>query len=197
METLLFVHGLASSGAYKLADTLRILLKPARMLSPDFPIDPDEALSILRNICREEQPELVAGLSWGGFLVQQLRGQKKVLINPDFQISRLLRTMQGEVKYLSPRQDGALSFLLTPTLCDRYETLEMRQFEGVSPDEQARTLGFFATEDELVHCQGIFEQYYPGRSMAYPGRHLPTFPEAKRFIAPQILHFCQSQYPYE
>lgn len=192
MDTLLFVHGLASSGAYKLADTLRILLKPARMLSPDFPIDPDLALLQLRQLCATEQPELIVGLSWGGFLTQQLRGQNKVLINPDFHISALLEGMPEEVRYLSPRQDGALSFQLTPAIRKRYEMLEQMQFEGIDVDEQARTLGFFATGDELVHCQDIFETHYPGRAVSYPGGHLPTFPETKRFIAPPILEFCQS-----
>ena len=44
---ILFVHGLASSGAYKLADMLRITLK-AEVVAPDVPIDPDEALGMLR-----------------------------------------------------------------------------------------------------------------------------------------------------
>ena len=186
MEKLLFAHGLASSGAYKLADTLRILLKPAQVLSPDLPIDPDAALALLRDICEREKPEWVVGLSWGGFLVQQLRGQRKALINPDFQISRMLRTMKGEVKYLSPRQDGTVSFTVTEALCQRYEELEMGQFQGIDAAEQARTLGFFATGDELVHCAPLFEEKYPGQAIAYPGGHLPTFPEVKKYLAPYL-----------
>lgn len=187
MKTLLFAHGLASSGAYKLADTLRILLKPERLLAPDLPIDPDEALDLLRSICRDEKPDLTVGLSWGGFLVQQLRGQRKALINPDFRISRLLRSMVGEVEYLSPRRDGATTFLITPELCDRYATLEEMQFQGIDAAEQAITQGFFASGDQLVHCGLLFEQEYPGQAITYPGGHLPTFPEVKKFIAPYLV----------
>lgn len=190
MDKLLFVHGLASSGAYKLANTLRILLKPAAVLSPDFPIEPDEALSQLRSITDQEAPDLVIGLSWGGFLVQQLRGTKKALINPDFSISRLLETMMGEVPYLSPRADGALSFTVTPELCQRYRQLETFQFDGIDQKEKELTLGFFAQEDELVHCQPLFEEHYPGRSISYPGGHLPTFPQVKQYILPHLLSFC-------
>lgn len=190
MDKILFVHGLASSGAYKLASTLRILLKPADVLSPDFPIEPELALSQLRAIVNQQAPELVVGLSWGGFLVQQLRGQRKVLINPDFSISRLLGTMTGEVPYLSPREDGALSFTVTPDLCRRYRQLETFQFDGIDRKEKELTLGFFGRDDELVHCLPLFEEHYPGRGISYPGGHLPTFPQIKQYVLPHLLSFC-------
>ena len=190
MEKILFVHGLASSGTYKLSDTLRILLKGTTVLAPDVPIEPGEALALLREICTRERPELVVGLSWGGFLTQQLRGVRKALINPDFTVSRLLQEMTGEVKYLSPRKDGALSFTVSPELCRRYEEMETLQFDGIGPAEQERTLAFFAEEDELVRCQPLFEAHYPGRSISYPGGHLPTFPEIKKSILPHLLSFC-------
>lgn len=190
MDKILFVHGLASSGAYKLADTLRILLKGVTVIAPDVPIDPDEALALLGEICSRERPELVVGLSWGGFLTQQIRGVRKALINPDFAISRMLQGMVGEVKYLSPRKDGALSFTVTPELCRRYQEMETLQFDGIDAAERERTLGFFAREDELVHCQSLFEEHYPGRSIAYPGGHLPTFPEMKKSVLPALLAFC-------
>lgn len=190
MDKILFVHGLASSGAYKLSDTLRILLKGVTVIAPDVSIDPDEALALLGEICSRERPELVVGLSWGGFLTQQIRGVRKALINPDFAISRMLQGMVGEVKYLSPRKDGALSFTVTPELCRRYQEMETLQFDGIDAAERERTLGFFAREDELVHCQPLFEEHYPGRSIAYPGGHLPTFPEMKKSVLPALLAFC-------
>lgn len=186
MEKLLFVHGLASSGSYKLGDILRILLKPVQLLSPDFPIDPDQALSQLRSLVDAERPDVVVGLSWGGFLVQQLRGQRRVVINPDFAISGMLETLVGEVKYLSPRQDGATSFTITPALCARYRELEASQFDGINKAEENLILGFFADHDQVVSCQDIFEAAYPRRSVSYPGTHLPTFPEVKAYIAPEI-----------
>ena len=180
---ILFIHGLASSGAYKLADMLRINLK-AEVTAPDVPIDPDEALELLSTLCKAEQPDLVVGLSWGGFLVQQLRGVRKALINPDLHVARLLRTHIGPMEYLSPRRDGATSFTITPELCDRYEALEARQFDNDAPE---LTLGLFAMDDELVHCYEEFAARYPGRAKQYPGKHLPTFPEVKKFLAPALL----------
>ena len=183
---ILFIHGLASSGAYKMADSLRILLKPCEVVAPDVPIEPAVALSLLERLCAEEDPDLVVGLSLGGFWAQKLRGRRKILVNPDFHVSRLMRTMVGEVKYLSPRRDGAESFLLTPEICDAYEALERDQFDGLTPEEVALTTGMFADRDALVHCGPEFELHYPGRRVDYPGEHLPVFPELKKYLVPLI-----------
>ena len=91
---ILFIHGLASSGAYKLADMLRINLK-ADVLAPDVPIDPDEALELLNALCKKESPDLVVGLSWGGFLALRLQHPRIAVINPDLHISRILREHIG------------------------------------------------------------------------------------------------------
>ena len=182
---VLFVHGLASSGAYKLADTLRICLK-AEVVAPDVPIAPDEALALLQGLCETERPDLVVGMSWGGFLTQQLCGVRKALINPDLHVARLLRTMIGEVEYLSPRRDEAKTFTITEELCERYEALEINQF---ADDDPSLTLGLFADQDELVHCYDEFAALYPTRAKQYPGKHLPTFPEVKKSIAPALVEF--------
>ena len=181
---ILFIHGLASSGAYKLADMLRINLK-ADVIAPDLPIDPDEALALLRGLVADEKPDLVVGLSWGGFLALQLGFPRTAVINPDLHISLILRTLKGTVKYLSPRRDGTTSFLITEEICRRHEELEAAGFPAKSP------IGLFATDDELVHCGPEFERLYPGRAKQYPGKHLPTFPEVKKYLAPALLAYME------
>lgn len=182
---VLFVHGLASSGAYKLAEMLRICLK-ADVVAPDVPINPDEALALLRKLYDAEQPDLVVGLSWGGFLTLQLQGVRRAVINLDLHVSRLMRTMVREVEYLSPRRDGAKTFTITEELCDRYEALEANE------SGQESILGLFADNDELVHCYDEFAARFPGCAKQYPGKHLPTFPEVKKFIAPALLAYVES-----
>lgn len=183
---ILFIHGLASSGSYKMAGALRILFQPCEVLAPDVPIDPDAAFRMLTEICETEHPDLIVGLSLGGFWAQQLRGYRKVLVNPGFHASALMRTMIGEVKYLSPRANGDVSFQLTREICDAYEALEDKQFNGVTPEEVALTRAMFADSDEMVHCGPEFELHYPGRGISYPGKHLPTFPELKAFLVPLV-----------
>lgn len=185
---VLFIHGLASSGAYKMASSLRILMKGSEVIAPDVPIDPGEALDLLEGICRDEQPDLIVGLSLGGFWAQKLRGYRKILVNPDFHISRLLRTMKGECEFLSPRRDGSLTFTVTEALCDDYARLETTEFDGLTLEEIALTTGMFADRDEMVNCKDEFETFYPGRSRSYPGTHLPNYPEIKKYILPVIDH---------
>lgn len=184
---ILFIHGLASSGAYKMADTLRILLRPCEVIAPDVPIEPQAALDLLRGICLDEKPDLVVGLSMGGFWAQKLRGQRKLLVNPDFHISELMRVLRGEMKYLSLRRDGAESFLITDELCDAYRKIEDIQFDGLDDAERAITFGAFATKDELVRCGDEFALHYPGHRLDYHGKHLPDFPSVREHLVPYIL----------
>jgi len=189
---ILFIHGLASSGAYKMASSLRILLKPCEVIAPDVPIEPDKALALLQGICREQHPDLVIGLSLGGFWAQKLRGYRKILVNPSFHVSRLMRTMVGEVEYLSPRADGAVSFTITPGICDAYEAMEAVQFEGLTEEERRLSRGLFADADERVRCGDEFELHYPGRGTSYPGAHLPVFPELKKYLVPVVDEMMQN-----
>lgn len=183
---ILFIHGLASSGAYKMASTLRILLKGSEVTAPDVPIEPLDALALLEGICSREKPDLIVGLSLGGFWAQKLRGYRKMLVNPDLHPSRLLRTKVGVMEYLSPRQDGAVSFRIDETICQGYETLEKDEFKGLDDEEIALTSGMFADRDEMVDCFDEFQEHYPGRGHRYPGTHLPNFPETKKYILPVI-----------
>ena len=189
---ILFIHGLASSGRYKMADMLRIQLKPCTVLAPDIPVDPGAALSMLKRICSEYRPDLVVGLSLGGFWAQKLRGMRKALVNPDFYPSALLRTRIGEMKFLSPREDGAESFVIDEDLCRGYEILEKDCFEGVDAEEQGLTAGFFASDDEMVRHGNIFSLHYPlGTKVDYPGTHLPSYPVMKKFISPELEKFLK------
>lgn len=183
---VLFIHGLASSGAYKTADTLRRLLRPCEVISPDVPINPDDALEMLDGICHKDKPDLIVGLSLGGFWAQKLRGYRKILINPEFRVSEFMRPLIGEMKYLSPRQDGAESFFITEEICDGYARLEATEFDGLTDEEISLTRGMFAIEDELVHCYDTFEEHYPGQGIKYHGKHLPTYPEIKENLLPLV-----------
>lgn len=184
MIKILFIHGLASSGAYKMADMLRQLLRPAEVVAPDLPIDPDLAIPILETFYREEKPDLVVGLSWGGFLALRLQAARTVVINPDLNISVLLRQHIGPMEYLSPRRDGELSFLITEEICQKYESLETGEI-----DTDRAVLGCFGEQDTLVHSADKFESIFPGRAFRYPGGHLPTYPEMKFHIIPAIRRF--------
>ena len=186
---ILFVHGLASSGAYKTAESLRILFRPSEVVAPDVPIDPEEALPMLRGICAETQPDLIVGLSLGGFWAQKLRGYRKICINPDFHPSVRLHTKMGENTWLSSRRDGASTFTVTPAICQGYAVVEKDQFDRLTDEERTLTAGLFADHDELVDGYDEFALHYPGSAHRYPGRHLPIFPELRDYLVPLAREF--------
>jgi len=190
---ILFIHGLASSGAYKMASSLRILMKGCEVIAPDVPIEPFEALAMLEGICQEENPDYIVGHSLGGFWAQKLRGRRKMLVNPDFHVSRLMRTMIGVNEYLSPRKDGATTFTITEDICKGYEEIERTEFDGLDSKEVDLTYGMFADHDEMVDSKDEFELHYPGRKTVYPGSHLPIFPEIKNYMLPVIRNEISRQ----
>ena len=187
---ILFIHGLASSGRYKMADQLRILLKGAEVLSPDVPAEPQNALPFLQKTCQEFRPDLIVGHSLGGFWAQKLRGWRKALVNPTFHIAEFMRSSLGEMKYLSPREDGATSFLIDERMCEGFQALEDVEYDGLTQEEKDLTLAFFAEDDEVVRQGDEFAREYGKPGIAYPGRHQPVFPEMKEYIVPEIKKFC-------
>lgn len=187
---ILFIHGLASSGKYKMADQLRILLKDAEVLSPDVPAEPQDALPFLQKTCDEFEPDLIVGHSLGGFWAQKLRGWRKALVNPTFHIAGFMRSSLGEMKYLSPREDGATSFLIDERMCEDFQALEDVEYDGLTQEEKDLTLAFFAEDDEVVRQGDEFAREYGKLGIAYPGRHQPVFPEMKQYVVPAIKDFC-------
>lgn len=65
MKTILYIHGLSSSGASGTARHLQDLLPETRVIAPDLPIDPDEVLEMLHTLVTSEHPDMVIGTSMG------------------------------------------------------------------------------------------------------------------------------------
>ena len=84
------------------ATNLRALLPECEVLSPDLPIAPDKAYDMLCRLCNEEQPRLLIGTSMGGMFAQQVRGYRKILVNPAFHVSAFMRTQLGIREFLNP-----------------------------------------------------------------------------------------------
>ena len=58
-KTVLYVHGFGSSGQSGTVTRLRTVMPNARVLAPDLPVDPNEAIALLHTICQEEKPDLI------------------------------------------------------------------------------------------------------------------------------------------
>ena len=58
-KTVLYCHGFASSGQSGTVTRLREVMPQAKVIAPDLPIHPIEAIALLRNICQQEKPDLI------------------------------------------------------------------------------------------------------------------------------------------
>lgn len=114
MKTILYVHGFGSSGASGTVMMLRQMLYPhgVKVIAPDLPVKPLEAITLLQDLVEKENPDLIIGTSMGGFYTELLKGRKRILVNPSFKMARLL-TFRGMGRYpfLNKREDGVKEFI--------------------------------------------------------------------------------------
>ena len=172
MKTLLYLHGLSSSGQSNTPNMLRKLLPDWNIVSPDIPIDPEEALCMLRRLCKKIAPDIVVGTSMGGMFAQQMHGYRKILVNPAFHVSEFMRQNLGVQTFFSPRKDGATEYEITLEICDAYEAMVTKQFDGILPQDKSITMALFGTKDDLVDGREEYYRYYSHGTMFEGGHRL-------------------------
>ena len=182
---LLYIHGLSSSGNSSTAKNLAQLLPDVEVIAPDLPINPNEAIRLLQEICKSELPDIIIGTSMGGMFAQQMHGYKKILVNPAFHVSEFLRKNIGVQAFLNSRKDGATIYEITNLLCDEYFQLESRQFEGITLFDRKNTYALFGEKDELVNCQKEYLQYYEIFEW-FSGTHRLTINDVQDVVVPLV-----------
>lgn len=183
---ILYVHGFASSGDSGTARTIQKYLPKCRLISPDLPIDPDEAIALLNRIVAEQKIDVVVGTSMGAMFAQKLRGIRKVLVNPSFHVSESMRRKIGVVPFFKRRADGATEFTVTQALCDAYKNVEAGQFENLTDREISNTYGLFGTKDYVVNCEAEYDRHYRNK-MVFLGGHRLTSDVIHDYVVEAIL----------
>jgi len=171
-KTILFVHGFASSGRSGTARALRTLLPEADVLAPDLPVDPHEAMALLRGLVAERRPDLILGTSMGGMYAEQLYGIDRILVNPAFQLADtiLKNNGLGRKEFHNPREDGQKDFLVTKGLLEEFREVSSHCFEGVCEEEKKRVFALFGRRDTLVFTHDLTREHYP-QCISYDGEH--------------------------
>lgn len=168
---IIYFHGFASSGATGTVQLLRQILPEDEILAPDIPMDPAEALPFLKEYVAAEQPDLIVGTSMGGMYAQQMRGFRKICVNPAFNMSRLSKVLKpGTFKYLNGRKDNEKEFKITKETVQHYFVMERSQFDGITDWEKENTWGLFGIRDEHPSCYDLFKKHYP-QAARYDGGH--------------------------
>lgn len=192
MKKIIYLHGLGSSGSTKTADYLRTKLPDTEVISPDIPLEPEMALRELNKLCHDVNPDVIVGNSMGAMYAQQMHGYRKILVNPAFHVSKIMRQNMGINQFTNPRENGETEFKITGRLCDEYSLIEMNQFCGITAYDKAHTYAFFGTEDKLVNG---YEEYLKNYSNAtnYPGGHSLLQKWVKAYILPCILQLQEEK----
>ena len=184
----MYVHGFASSGSSGTVMALRCHFMGWRVVAPDLPVDPFEAMELLHRMVDEERPAVVIGTSMGGMYTQQLRGVRRIIVNPSFEMSRsLLFGKMGRNKYTSKRRDGATEFRVDKALVERFKLMEKTQFDGITEEDKKLVTGLFGDKDPVVHFRPLMASMYgEERCLWFNGEHRLNDTVVKSVLVPLI-----------
>lgn len=190
---IIYFHGFASSGASGTVQTLRKIMPDIEVIAPDIPIDPQEALPYLKELCRQEQPDLIIGTSMGGMYAQQMRGFKRICVNPAFNMSRLSKVLKtGEHEFLNRRKDNQKTFRITRDIIQHFNQMERQQFKDITPDEQQICWGLFGINDTSVNTYDLFRKYYT-QATRFEGEHRLNEKILRHTVIPLAKQILQLQ----
>ena len=189
MKTILFLHGFFASGSCIPAIALHEAFEGrVRVITPDLPIHPKEALTLIHQLCDKEKPDLLVGNSNGSFLAQIIApivGIPALLGNPHLEMTEFLKPRIGKHEYKSPRMNGKQEFVIDEALISEFEELQKEQFRNVTPYWKDKIWGIFGEQDTLAHYKFLFMKYYTN-AFSFPGGHTPTAEEVKTWYVPLI-----------
>jgi predicted esterase YcpF (UPF0227 family) len=171
-KTVLYVHGFASSGQSGTVTRLRTVMPQAKVVAPDVPIHPAEAIALLHELCKREQPDLIIGTSMGGMYTEQLYGYDRICVNPAMEMGETMKAhgMTGTQQFQNPRLDGVQEFYVDKALVKEYKEQSEQRFTGVDDDERRRVFGLFGDADTTVNTFDMFHAVYP-QALHFHGEH--------------------------
>lgn len=147
--------------------------KGVQVLSPDVPVDPNEAITFLKAFVESEQPDLIVATSMGALYAEQLKGFPRILVNPSFHMARSLTFRGlGRREFRNKRQDGQTEFKVDKAMIQAFQQVEKESFKGIDAREKSLVWGLFGTQDKLVNCQADFLKHYGREQMQlFEGEH--------------------------
>lgn len=181
-KKIIYVHGFMSAGSTHTAQILRDYMPQATVMAPDLPIHPEEAMELLRNLVKTENPDLIIGTSMGGMYTEMLYGVDRICVNPAFQMGSTITesNMMGKQVYQNERQDGEKEVIVTKALVKEYKEMTEQCFAQVTEEEQLKVFGLFGDEDPIVHTFDLFSEHYT-QAIHFHGEH--------RLIEKAIFHY--------
>lgn len=195
MKKILYIHGFASAGSTGSATQMRNHLYPkgVQVVSPDVPVSPAKAIVFLRNLVETEQPDLIVATSMGAMYAEQLKGIRRILVNPSFHMARLLTFRGlGRREFRNKRQDGATVFKVDKQMIQEFQQVEKESFKDIDAQEKQLVWGLFGTQDKLVNCQKDFIKHYGKERMQFfEGEHFLNDKVLSKVVMPLVEAICE------
>lgn len=183
---IVYFHGFGSSGTSGTVQLLSLLLPQVEIVAPDIPVDPAEALPFLKNLCQEEQPDLVIGTSMGGMYAQQMRDFKRICVNPAFNMSTMSKVLKtGEHQFFNRRKDNQKTFRITREIIQHHNMMERQQFKDITDEQKQTCWGLFGINDPTVNTYDLFRKYYPNATR-FEGEHRLNEKVLRKTVIPLV-----------
>lgn len=185
---IVYFHGFGSSHASGTVELLRNLLPEDEIVAPDIPIDPVDALPYLKEYVATEQPDVIIGTSMGGMYAQMMRGYKRILVNPAFNMSTMSKGLKtGEHRFYNGRYDGAKTFRITRDIIQHHNQMERQQFKDITADDKELVWGLFGINDPIVKTLDVFKKHYPAdHVIRFEGEHQLNDKVIKKVVLPLL-----------
>ena len=193
-KTIIYVHGFGSSGQSGTVTRLRTVLPNTTVIAPDLPVQPTEAMTLLRELCDKERPDLIIGTSMGGMYTEQLRGFDRICLNPALCLADTMQAhgMTGTQTFQNPRLDGVQQFYVDKALVKAYREVSEQRFVGLDDDDRQRVVGLFGDRDDLVDTYDLFCEHYP-MATHFHGEHRMDDRSYMHSVVPVIRWFDDRQ----
>lgn len=186
---IVYFHGFGSSHASGTVETLRRELEKDEIVAPDIPVDPAEALPYLTELCEREQPDLIIGTSMGGMYAQQMRGFRRILVNPAFTMSTMSKVLRtGEYHFFNGRYDGTKTFKITKEIIQHHNQMERQQFKSITEEQKDTCWCLVGLHDTSVtNAEALFKKNYRAdHVIRFDGKHRLNDKVIKKVLIPLV-----------
>lgn len=191
-KKIIYFHGFGSSGASGTVENLRLFLPECEVIAPDIPIDPFDALPFLKELCASEQPDLVIGTSMGGMYAHQMKGFKRICVNPALNMSTLSTVLKtGVHKFFNRRKDNQKEFKITREIIQHHNMIERSQFKDITDEDRKNCYGLFGIYDTTVNTYDLFRKHYPNATR-FEGEHRLNAKVLKATVIPLIKQLLEA-----
>jgi predicted esterase YcpF (UPF0227 family) len=164
MSRVLYIHGFGSCGKGQKSTALTNYFGQGSVDAPDLPPSPDDAVSLLEGMIRENCYTLIVGSSLGGYYATWLAEKyalSAVLVNPSTEPYKTLAPYVGWQKRFC---DGAL-FEFKPDYLQQLESMRSSPLKG-------RYLVLLQSQDEVLDYRKAHTLYQNHRVIVeYGGNH--------------------------